>query len=147
MRHWALPAAPSVEKTNAESPFRDWIIELPDFLAERLAGATPREGHVFQMPDEDADPTQLASWPVYTGDFLLWPENEFIFKFFSALDTQWQCAGMDGMKTGIPFAAIDSLESRKRICLSEEGFEELRLCESAALAAWEQQRKADADKK
>ena len=147
MRHWALPAAPSTEKSNAESPFRYDTIELPAWLAERLANATPLSGDVFRMPDDDADLDLLDAWPRHEGEFPLWPENEFIFAFFAALATQWQHAGMDGVKTGILFASIDSLETRQRLCLTDDGFEELRLCEYAALNAWAQQRKADAEKK
>jgi hypothetical protein len=146
VRHWALPAAPSAEQANAESPFRDAIIELPDWLAEQLAHETPVIGDVLRMPDDDADLSLLGAWPTYSGEFPLWPENEFVYQFFVQLETQWQHAGMDGVKTGIPFQSIDSLESRKRLYLTEDGFDELRICETTALAAWSQLRQADAEK-
>ena len=52
---------------------------------------------------------------------------------------------MDGVKVGILFQSIDSLAARKRVSLTDDGWDELRMCESAALCAWTQQRKVDAD--
>jgi hypothetical protein len=146
VRHWALPAAPSAEQANAESPFRDAIIELPDWLAEQLANETPVTGDILHMPDDDADLSLLASWPRHDGDFPLWPENQWIYDFFAALATQWQHAGMDGMKTGIPFQSIDCLAARKRVQLTDDGWDELQICEATALSAWAQQRTADQEK-
>ena len=146
MRHWALPAAPSAEKANEDSPFRDATIELPPWLAERLANDTPLTGDVFRMADDDADLSVLGAWPIHSGEFPLWPENEWMYGFFTKLDTQWQHAGMDGVKTGILFQSIDSLATRKRACLTDDGWDELSTCEAIALGAWAQQRKADAHK-
>ena len=146
MRHWALPAAPSTEKANAESPFRDALIELPEWLAERLANATPLTGDVFRMPDTDADLNEFDAWPRHEGEFPLWPENEWMYDFFTLLGTQWHHAGMEGVKVGILFQSIDSLAARKRVSLTDDGWDELRFCESAALCAWAQQRKVDEKK-
>ena len=149
MRHWALGPAKSAQDTNANHPLRDAEIEMPDWLAKRLADATPLVGvdGGFRMPADDADLTQLDAWPTHAGEFPLWPENRAVFNLFADCRTQWLHAGMDGARTGLNYKGVEFVVERHRFRWTDERWEEFRACEDCALFAWSQQRAADEAKK
>lgn len=81
---------------------------------------------------------------MHAGDFPLWPENERVWNLFVACATQWQHAGMDGMKVGLNYAGVEIVALRTNCKLGRERFADLQLLENAALVAWSDQARADA---
>lgn len=95
------------------------------------------------MPADSVDGAAIV-WPVHVGDFPLWPENERVWNLFAACSTQWQHAGMDGVKVGLNYAAVEIVAARTGCKLGRERFADLQLLENAALCAWSDQARADA---
>ena len=122
------------------------VVDLPPWLDTRLGDAQPVDDGVFRMPADDADLTLGASWPVHAGEFPLWPENRPVFDLFVACHTQWQCAGMDGVRVGMIYAGVDIVAARTRFKWSRERWAALQACETAALAAWAYERELKAKK-
>lgn len=122
---------------------------MPDWLAKRLADATPLVGvdAGFRMPADDADLTQLDAWPRHAGEFPLWPENRAVFELFADCATQWHHAGMDGQRTGLNYPGVEVVATRHGYKWTRERWADFRACEDTALYAWSQQRAADAEKK
>ena len=96
------------------------------------------------MPAEDADLSQLGAWPTHAGEFPLWPENRAVFDLFTRCATQWDHAGMDGIKFGLPQERVEMIATRLKFKWSADAFTDLQTLESAALHAWAQQRAHDA---
>lgn len=86
-------------------------------------------------------------WPVHVGDFPLWAENENVWNLFTRCATQWQHAGMEGVKVGLNYRGVELVANRTGCKLSHARFADLQLLESAALGAWDDQRIADAELK
>lgn len=69
------------------------------------------------------------------------PEAWDTLRLFMALGTQWRFAGMDGQPMGIDYAAIAPTAAGLGIETTAERFEDLRVMESVALAAWREKRR------
>ena len=95
------------------------------------------------MPAEH-DLLEPVVWPVHVGDFPLWPENEAVWNLFTGCATQWEHAGMDGVKVGLNYAGVEIVAARTSCKMSHARFADLQLLENAALCAWNDQALADA---
>lgn len=128
--------------------------ELPEWLKDRLALASDVD------PEDTSARAQLARdgfflpdpgqrWERHPAkDFPLWPANRRAFEFFTCeLRTQWHHAGMDGVPTGLNMDGVRVIyETHFGKRFNREWLATLQLCESAALAAWSDERAAEAKK-
>jgi hypothetical protein len=137
------------------SMFADAVWVLPDWWEKRAAQDA-------DVADDDESPAALLlragfflpdvgqQWTRHPHrDFPLWPENKRAYDFFTQrCVTQWHYAGMDGARVALNMEGVRVIYETvfgKRMSV---GFlDDLQLCESAALGAWNDQRKAEAKRK
>lgn len=95
----------------------------------------------FYLPNADE-----KRWPKHpTREFPLWPENRAAFALFTQrLSTQWQHAGMDGARTGLDMAGVATIMTALGKRLNRYWLDTIQVCETAALAAWSDERKRKA---
>lgn len=108
-------------------------VRLPAWLQER---ARIEQTGVTILPDRG------EPWPE-RGDVFLWRSNAPHWRFFRALDTQWQRAGADGVPVGLDYRAAEVVARVLRYRLNRRTFELLRAMEAAALAVWVERRQRD----
>lgn len=69
-------------------------------------------------------------------DFEVWPQNWDAFRLFAAAGTQWERAGMAGVRVGLKYEILDFVAAKIGVDLRGDVFERLRAAESAALEYW-----------
>lgn len=87
---------------------------------------------VFEGGDPDDEPPPER--------YYLWPENEWVWRFFLACRTQWR-EGFEGA-TGLDYAGVEVLMLRLRVPRRRQDrlHEFIRGMELAALVGWREQR-------
>lgn len=104
-----------------------------------MARTLAQAGLVAADADDLAEPTDDRE-PWY-----LWTEHEQALGLWTAVQTQWRHAGMDGTRTGLCYAGVQVvLAHRVRPALRKRRFADIQIMERAALDAWAEQRAAAA---
>lgn len=81
--------------------------------------------------------------PRRRDEFFVWEDNRAAAELFLALSTQWRTAGMDGVPTGLDYAAIPATARMRATKMTPALFADIRLMEHAALDAWAEQRRRE----
>lgn len=64
------------------------------------------------------------------------PADGGLVDLFQSLGSQWRTAGMTGVRIGLDYAAVPPVAAMMGIAVTPELFQDLRVMEAAALAAW-----------
>ncbi len=70
----------------------------------------------------------------------LWPECLPAVEVFMACRTQWRVAGMDGMRTGLDYAAVEAVMRMRRVRGKADCLSDVMVIEHAVLERWQEQR-------
>jgi len=63
----------------------------------------------------------------------VYPQNHDAARLFFQLDTQWHCAGMDGLRTGLIYASVSALMELLEIIDKRSVFEKIQIMENEVL--------------
>ena len=76
--------------------------------------------------------------------FGVWRENWSVLELFCSCQTQWRHAGMGGVRTGLDYAAVESVvRMTGRIDAAAELFAGVRVMEHAAMEVFAEQAEAE----
>lgn len=84
---------------------------------------------------------EIAAWRARAEEqdrraaIVVWDDCWETAQIFAALQTQWHRAGLNGLRTGLDYAAIEPTARMMEIELGRRRFDELRLMEATALKA------------
>lgn len=87
----------------------------------------------FNAPEEIVSKWRQREAKERPETFEVLAKNEEALRLFLALGTQWVFAGMDGVPTGISYAAVEPAARMLGLNMTAELFEGLRIMENAAL--------------
>lgn len=68
------------------------------------------------------------------------PENWPALELFLACATQWRLAGMEGVRIGLDYPAVEAVMRITRVDDRPDAFQRLRVIETGALEAMQEQR-------
>jgi hypothetical protein len=71
---------------------------------------------------------------------VVWPEHWDAWRVFMAMATQWNGAGMAGLRVGLRYEALPVASRGVGVKLSPAVFRDIRLMEAEALSAWSEKR-------
>lgn len=73
----------------------------------------------------------LTSGPIELG-----PEEYDAVRLFYRLGTQWRRVGMDGVRTGLDYAAVERTAAMMDLAMTPDLFDDIGVMERAALAVF-----------